>query len=97
MKKVDPVRWGPIQCLCCYEYSMKTIDLARVKDAEVLSIAAPCPQRVCCCANGLDFVEVHPTDSAYGRLVMKLNEGEGEKVCKMILTQVEKNHLMERE
>ena len=40
IKKVDPVQFGPIQCSCCYDYSMKSIDLAKVKDVEVMSVSA---------------------------------------------------------
>ena len=76
---------------------MKNIDLARVKDVEVMNVAAPCPQRVMCCANGQDLVELHPTESSFGKLVLKVGPGEGEQVCKLILTQVEKNQIIERE
>jgi len=97
IKRVDPARWGPIRCFCCYEYSLKNIDLARVKDVELINVPAPCPQRVCCCANGQDLVELHPTESAYGKLVLKLSAGNGEDVCRKILTQVEKNQILDRE
>ncbi|CAB9512075.1 expressed unknown protein [Seminavis robusta] len=97
IKRVEPTKVGPVRLFCCYEYSMKNIDLARVKDVEVLNVAAPCPQRVMCCAQGFDLVELHPTESSYGKLVLKLGCGDGEKVCRMILTQVEKNQIIERE
>lgn len=97
IKRVDPAQFGPIRCFCCYEYTLKNIDLARVKDVEVMNVSAPCPQRVCCCAKGQDLVELHPTESSYGKLVLKVGAGDGEQVCKMILTQVEKNQIIERE
>ena len=83
--------------MCCYEYSLKNIELGRVKDAEVVNIAAPCPQRVLCCADGSDLVELHATESNSNKLVLKVAAGQGEQLCKMILTQVEKNQIMDRD
>ena len=97
IKKVDPVEFGPIQCSCCYDYSMKSIDLAKVKDVEVMSVSAPCHKRFLCCAKGEDLVELHPTDNSYGNLVLKVGPGDGQKVSRLILAQVEKNQIIERD
>lgn len=76
---------------------MRNIDLSKVKDVEFINVAAPCPQRVCCCANGSDLVEIHPNDTTYRKVVLKLKAGEGQEACKKILTQVEKNQVMQRD
>lgn len=92
------MKLGPIRCICCYDYSLKSFDLARVKDLDLINISAPCPQRVCCGAPGYDLVEVHPTSDEYGsKLVLKLPGGTGEKVCRKIMNQVEKNQIEERD
>ena len=97
IKRVDPARWGPIKCICFYEYSAKTIELARVKEAEVITVPAPFPQRVCCCANGSDLVVLRSSESGHNSLRLKVAEGQGQQLCKMILTQVEKNQVMDRD
>ena len=68
-----------------------------MKEAEVLPVAAPFPQRVCCCADGSDLVVLRPTESNYNSLRLKVPPGQGQLLCKMILTQVEKNQVMDRD
>ena len=97
IKRVDPARFGPFKCICCYEYSSKSIELARVEGAEVLPVAAPFPQRVFCCADGSDLVVLRPTESKYNSLRLKVPPGQGQHLCKMILAQVEKNQVMDRD
>lgn len=96
IKKVDPAKCGPIDC-CFYKYSTKNVELSKVKDVEYINVAAPCPQKMLCCADGSDLIEIHPTEGSYNKLVLKINAGGGEEVCKKILTQVEKNQVLQRD
>ena len=67
-----------------------------MKDIEVIETKAPCPQRVFCLASGKDLIEIHTIDSD-GKVVLKVNEGDGERVGALILNQVESAQMIERE
>jgi hypothetical protein len=95
IKTVTPITLGPVTLCCCFKYSLQNIDLSRVNDIEVIDTKAPCPQRILCCAPGMDYVEVHTVDKN-GKVVLKVKEGEGEKVSHLILSQVETAQVMDR-
>jgi hypothetical protein len=50
-----------------------------VNDIEVIDTKAPCPQRIFCCAPGMDYIEIHTIDKN-GKVVLKVKEGDGEKI-----------------
>ena len=98
VKKVQPVRCGPIR-LCCFgsHYVSNNIDLSKVDDVDVIGVPAPCIQRICCCAKGKDLVEVESRfEQSGGKVTMSLKEGHGEAVANLILNQVEESQKMER-
>lgn len=99
VKKVQPVRCGPLR-LCCFgaSYVTNNIDLSKVDDVDVIGIPAPCCNRVFCCASGKDLVEVESRFESRGhnKITLHLAEGEGEGVATMILNQVEESQKMER-
>jgi hypothetical protein len=83
--------------LCCwFKYSLTNIDLSKVDDIEVIDTKAPCPQRVCCCANGRDLIEVHTVDRKE-KYILKVAEGQGEPVSNLILNQVESAQVIDRD
>ena len=88
---------GPLSAFCCTNYSLKNIDLATVKDIEVIETKAPFPQRVFCLASGKDLIEIRTIDSNAKKVVLKVNEGDGERVGALILNQVESAQMIERE
>jgi SAM domain (Sterile alpha motif) len=110
VKKVQPIRCGPIRLTCCFgaSYVSNNIDLSKVDDVDVMGIPAPCVLRVCCCANGKDLVEVesrfleknhygnNSNATAGGKVFLQLPEGHGEAVANLILNQVEESQKMER-
>lgn len=97
VKKVRPVRCGPIPLFCFgASYVSNNIDLSKVDDVDVFGIPAPCPQRICCCANGKDKVEVESRFEKGGKVFLVLPEGQGETVSNLILNQVEESQKMER-
>ena len=87
---------GPLSAFCFTNYSLKNIDLATVKDIEIIDTKAPCPHRVFCCAPGKDLIEIYTIDSD-GKVVLKVKEGDGERVGKLILDQVESAQMIERD
>lgn len=97
VKRVQPVRCGPIP-LCCFgvNYTNNNIDLSKVDDVDVTGIPAPCIERVCCCASGIDKVEIESRFEKDGKVSLILVEGEGEGVANLILNQVEESQKMER-
>jgi hypothetical protein len=95
IKTVQPSSCGTCQC-CCFTYSLRNIDLSKVNDLEVIDTKAPCPQRVCCCAPGKDLIEVHTIDKN-GKVILQVREGDGEKICNLILTQVERAQVIDRD
>mmetsp|Transcript_23044 Transcript_23044/g.25866 ORF Transcript_23044/g.25866 Transcript_23044/m.25866 type:complete len:244 (-) Transcript_23044:1285-2016(-) len=98
VKKVQPVRCGPVR-LCCFgaSYVSKNIDLSKVDDVDVMGIPAPCCHRIFCCSKGKDLVEVESRfESKGGKIFLVLEEGSGEAVSNMILNQVEESQKMER-
>ena len=97
VKKVQPVRLGPIR-LCCFgaSYVSNNIDLSKVDDVDVMGIPAPCWQRTCCCASGKDLVEVESRFEKDGKVTLALPEGHGEVLANLILNQVEESQKMER-
>jgi hypothetical protein len=106
VKKVQPIRCGPVRLTCCFGASYVSNNI----DVDVLGIPAPCVLRVCCCASGKDLVEVesrfveknhHHNNSsnaggAGGKVFLQLPEGHGEAVANLILNQVEESQKMER-
>lgn len=97
VKRVQPVRCGPIP-LCCFgvNYISTNIDLSKVDDVDVTGIPAPCIENVCFCANGIDKVEVDSRFEKDGKVFLMLVEGQGEIVANLILNQVEESQKMER-
>ena len=96
IKYVEPVGVGPFSVFCCTNYSLKNIDLASVKDIEVIDTKAPCPQRVFCGAQGKDLIEIHTVDKN-GKVVLQVKEGDGVRVCNLILNQVQYAQVIERD
>jgi len=97
VKRMKPVRCGPIP-LCCFgvTYTSNNIDLSKVDDVDVTGIPAPCMQRMCCCARGIDKVEIESRFEKGGKIFLTLDEGQGEAVSNLILNQVEESQKMER-
>ncbi|KAL7547977.1 hypothetical protein ACHAWF_011252 [Thalassiosira exigua] len=97
VNRVQPIRCGPIP-LCCFGTNRTTnnIDLSKVDDVDVTGVPAPCMQRVCCCAQGIDRVQIESRFEKGGKIVLTVNEGDGEGVANMIINQVEESQKMER-
>ena len=98
VKKVQPVRCGPIP-LCCFgaTYRNSNIDLSKVDDVDVMGVPAPCGQRVCCCASGKDLVQVESRfEKGGGKIMLTLEEGKGDMLANLILNQVDESQKMER-
>lgn len=53
-------------------------------------------QRMCCCARGIDKLEVESRFEKGGKVWLTLDEGQGEAVANLILNQVEESQKMER-
>ncbi|OEU10622.1 hypothetical protein FRACYDRAFT_247165 [Fragilariopsis cylindrus CCMP1102] len=99
VKKVQPVRCGPVRLFCFgASYVSKNIDLSKVDDVDVMGIPAPCCHRTFCCSKGKDLVEVESRfdTRGTGKIFLVLEEGCGEAVANMILNQVEESQKMER-
>lgn len=97
VKKVQPVRCGPVR-LCCFgvSYVSNNIDLSKVDDVDVFHTPAPCIHRSFCCSKGKDLVEVESRFEKGGKIFLTLEEGHGEAVANLILNQVEESQKMER-
>lgn len=97
VKRVQPVRCGPIP-LCCFgsSYVNNNIDLSKVDDVDVIGIPAPCLHRTCCCASGKNLVEVESRFEKGGHFLLTLEEGHGDALANLILNQVEESQKMER-
>lgn len=97
VKKVQPVRCGPVR-LCCFgvSYVSNNIDLSKVDDVDVFHTPAPCIHRSVCCSKGKDLVEVESRFEKGGKIFLTLEEGHGEAVANLILNQVEESQKMER-
>lgn len=61
----------------------------------MIDTKAPCPQRVCCCAQGVDIIEVHTVEKE--KYILKVQEGQGEPVSNLILNQVESAQVIDRD
>ena len=97
VKKVQPVRCGPVTLWCFgASYTTNNIDLSKVDDVDVTGLPAPCIQRVCCCAWGKDMIEVESRFEKGGKIWLTVPEGHGEGVANLILNQVEESQKMER-
>lgn len=98
VKKVQPVRCGPVRLWCCGDYHhSNNIDLSKVDDVDVYGVPAPCCQRSCCCARGKDRIDVESRFENGGeKVTLVLEEGRGEEVAQMILNQVEESQQMDR-
>mmetsp|Transcript_19405 Transcript_19405/g.41449 ORF Transcript_19405/g.41449 Transcript_19405/m.41449 type:complete len:236 (+) Transcript_19405:121-828(+) len=97
VNRVVHTRCGPVR-LCCFgaTYTSNNIDLSKVDDVDVLGTPAPCLQRVCCCANGKDVVQVDSRFEKDGKVLLQLAQGDGEAVTNLILNQVEEAQKMDR-
>ena len=98
VKKVQPVRCGPLRLWCfgAYHHS-NNIDLSKVDDVDIYGVPAPCVQRTCCCARGKDRIDVESRFENGGeKITLVLEEGHGEQVAAMILNQVEESQQMDR-
>ena len=97
VKKVQPVRCGPVRLCCCgASYKSNNIDLSKVDDVDVIGVPAPCIQRSFCCSGGKDLVEVESRFEKGGKIFLTLEEGHGDVVANLILNQVEESQKMER-
>lgn len=97
INRVQYVRCGPIP-LSCFgpTSSSNNIDLSKVDDVDIIGMPAPCLQRVCCCADGKDVVQVDSRFEKDGKVFLQLREGDGERVTNLILNQVEEAQKMDR-
>ena len=94
IKQVDPARCGRMRLCCCYSYSINNVDMSKINDVNVNGRSAPFIYQVCCCARGLDEVEIL---SDAERVYMTVSEGQGTKLSQLILHQVEECQNMQRE
>ena len=77
-------------------HTSNNIDLSKVDDVDITGMPAPCCGRVCCCATGIDKLEVESRFEKGGKVFLMLDEGQGEAVSNLILNQVEESQKMER-
>lgn len=72
----------------------------------MIDTKAPCPQRVFCFAAGKDLIEIHTTPTTHGNYnnqkqnnknVIKVMEGDGERICELIMNQVETAQVIDRD
>lgn len=97
VNKVQHTRCGPFPLICFgATYLNNNIDLSKVDDVDVTGTPAPCLQRICCCANGKDVVEVDSRFDKDGKVYLTLAQGDGERVTNLILNQVEEAQKMDR-
>lgn len=96
IKTVHPLRFGPAHLRCWFEYGLQNVDLTQIADIDVMTTAAPCPQRVFCCARGRDVIDIKTNASPRKRVILLVNEGEGDYVSNMIMTQAEEASHMDR-
>mmetsp|Transcript_36840 Transcript_36840/g.89486 ORF Transcript_36840/g.89486 Transcript_36840/m.89486 type:complete len:163 (+) Transcript_36840:395-883(+) len=98
VKKVQPVRCGPVRLFCFGDYHhSNNVDLSKVDDVDVYGVPAPCIQRSFCCARGKDRIDVESRFETGGeKITLVLEEGRGEEVAAMILNQVEESQQMDR-
>ena len=100
MKKVKPLRCGPIRLCCCNEYNTNNVDLTYVADVDVNGVPAPCCERVLCCAPGKDIVDIEIRGYGGGDVLnhqLVLREGEGDHVAELVLNCIEESQRIERE
>ena len=97
VKTVDPLRCGPIQLCCCYEYHINNLDLSKIQDVDVYGEPAPCLWRVLFCSGGRDHIQIQTPTEKKDQLTLIVEPGMGEKVADMILHQVEEAQIIERD
>jgi len=96
IKTVHPLRFGPAHLRCWFEYGLQNVDITQIEDIDVMTTAAPCPQRVFCCARGRDVIDIKTNASPRKRVLLLVNEGEGDYVSNLIMTQAEEALYMDR-
>lgn len=96
VKKVNPIRVGFITCPCHSSYTINNIDLTYVNDVDVLGVPPPLCQKILCCAQGKDIVDISTTTDD-GKVLLFLHQDLGEPVANLILSQVEDAQVMERD
>ena len=84
VKKVNPIRVGFITCPCHSSYTINNIDLTYVNDVDVLGVPPPLCQKVLCCAQGKDIVDISTTTDD-GKVLLFLHQDLGEPVANLIL------------
>lgn len=94
IKTVEPVRLGPIRLCCCAKYSINNIDLTQVNDIDIEGIPPPFVQQCLCCAEGKEALEVSTGEGNFDVIV---RSGDGDRVCNLILNQVEESQMIERD
>uniref|UniRef100_A0A7S3P2Z9 SAM domain-containing protein n=1 Tax=Amphora coffeiformis TaxID=265554 RepID=A0A7S3P2Z9_9STRA len=95
IKTVMPSRCGPLRCCFGHEYHVDNIDLTYITSGDIKGEAAPCFQECCCCGNGRDRVNLMTSSEGGKYLVLK--KGEGERVNRLILNQIEEAQKIERD
>lgn len=96
VKKNNPIRVAFITCPCHASYTINNIDLTYVDDVDVVGVPPPLCQKMICCAEGKDIVEIS-TKTDDGKVLLFLYRGMGEPVAEMIMNQVEEAQVMERD
>ena len=66
-----------------------------ITSGDIKGEAAPCCQELCCCGSGRDRLAIETSSEGTKTLVLK--KGEGERVNRLILNQVEEAQQMERD
>mmetsp|Transcript_12212 Transcript_12212/g.26937 ORF Transcript_12212/g.26937 Transcript_12212/m.26937 type:complete len:225 (-) Transcript_12212:123-797(-) len=93
--KSDKIRrCGPIKCCFGHSYVTDNVDLTHVKDVDVEGKSPTCAQ-ACCCGKPLEMVII--TADPDGKKTLTLDVGEGDKLSKLIMNQVELMQRMERD
>jgi len=99
VKKVKPLRLGPLRLCCCNEYTTNNVDLTYLTNVDVIGVPASCCESILCCAPGKDIVDIEIRgvggDAFYHKVVLR--EGEGDQVAFLILNGVEQSQRMDRE
>ena len=74
---------------------MSTKDLTYITSGDIKGEAAPCFQEICCCGTGRDRITL--ATSSEGNKFLVIKKGEGERVNRLILNQIEEAQQMERD
>lgn len=95
IKKYLPNRFGPCRCCCGHEYEIDNIDLTYITSGDIKGEAPPCIQQICCCAHGRDRISL--MTSSEGQKFLYVKKGDGDRVNKLILNQIEEAQKIERD